>query len=140
LKAGELLVELRMPRRPPHSGSHYRRLIPRNEMDIAVVGVGASVQLDAAGTTIVSARLGLGAVAPTPLYAESASRSLAGQPVSDATIAKAAQAAREIVKPITDMRGTAEYRVHVTGVLVERALRAAIARARGEACDYRPGH
>ncbi|MBM4005157.1 MAG: xanthine dehydrogenase family protein subunit M [Planctomycetes bacterium] len=140
LRTGELLIELRMPRRAPHSGSHYRRMIPRNEMDIAVVGVGASVQLDATGKTIVAARLALGAVAPTPLYAESASQLLAGQPVSDALIAKAAQAAREIVKPISDMRGTAEYRVHVTGVLVQRALQAAIVRARGEACDYRPGH
>lgn len=139
LKPGELLVEIRFPSAPKHSGSHYRRLIPRNEMDIAVVGVAAAVELDASGQKFVSARIALGAVAPTPLLATAAGEALAGQSVSDAAIAKAAQAARAIVTPITDMRGTKEYRVHVTGVLVERVVRAAVARARGEKLDYRPG-
>jgi carbon-monoxide dehydrogenase medium subunit len=140
LEPGELLVEIRFPKRPGHSGSHYRRLIPRNEMDIAVVGVGAAVQLDESGTNFVSARLGLGAVAPTPLLAEAAGELLAGQAVCDEKFAEAARAARSIVAPITDMRGTREYREHVTGVLVERVLRAAVARARGEVLSYRPGH
>jgi carbon-monoxide dehydrogenase medium subunit len=140
LRPGELLVELRIPPRPAHSGSHYRRLIPRNEMDIAVVGVGASVQLDERGESIVAARIGLGAVAPVPLLAADAGDLLAGKPATDASLTLAANAAREIVAPISDMRGTKEYRVHVTGVLVERTLRAAIQRARGEQLDYRPGH
>lgn len=140
LQPGELLVELRFPPRPAHSGSHYRRLIPRNEMDIAVVGVGASVELDASGQKIVSARIALGAVAPTPLLAEAAAKALEGQPVGDAALAAAAAAAREIVRPITDMRGTQEYRIHVTGVLTQRVLQAAIARARGEQFTYHPGH
>lgn len=140
LQPGELLVEIRLPPRPKNSGSHYRRLIPRNEMDIAVVGVGASVVLDDAKKNVVSARISLGAVAPTPLFAKAASDALAGQPVNDESIAKAAVAAQKIVKPITDMRGTEEYRVHATGVLVRRVLQAAVARARGEKVDYRPGH
>lgn len=130
LRGGELLVELRFPPRPPHSGSHYRRFIPRNEMDIAVVGVGASVVLDGAGETFTSARIALGAVAPTPLFADSASRLLTGRPVTDDSIRAAAEAARAIVRPIDDMRGTIEFRRHVTGVLVERVLREAVARAR----------
>jgi len=140
LNAGELLVEIRFPPTPKNGGSHYRRVIPRNEMDIAVVGVGASVELDESGQTFRSARIGLGAVAPTPLLATKAGELLAGQPVSEKAFSQAAEAAQEIVAPITDMRGTQEYRVQVTGVLVRRVLQAAVARARGEAVTYRPGH
>ncbi|MBC8352282.1 MAG: xanthine dehydrogenase family protein subunit M [Planctomycetes bacterium] len=140
LEPGELLVEVRFPARPANSGSHYRRMIPRNEMDIAVVGVGASVTLDDSGQNFVSARIGLGAIAATPLFAEAAGESLAGQPVNDESLEKAAAAAREIASPITDMRGTREYRIHVTGVLVKRVLQAAIVRARGEQIDYCRGH
>jgi carbon-monoxide dehydrogenase medium subunit len=130
LRPGEFLVELKFPYPPPHSGSHYRRFIPRNEMDIAVVGVGASVVLDAKGETFVSARIALGAVGPTPLFAQKAGRLLAGQPVSDAVIEKAADAARSIADPIDDMRGTKEFRLHVTGVLTRRVLLEAVQRAR----------
>ncbi|MDA1014401.1 MAG: xanthine dehydrogenase family protein subunit M [Planctomycetota bacterium] len=130
LQAGELLVELRFPPRPANSGSHYRRFIPRNEMDIAAVGVGVSIGLDEAGETFVSARISLGAVAPTPLFAEAAGMALVGQPVTDATIAKAAAAARAIAKPIDDMRGTKEFRLHITGVLTERTIRQAVTRAK----------
>lgn len=140
LQPGELLVEIRFPARPAHSGSHYRRFIPRNEMDIAVVGVGASVTLDHSGQKFLDARIALGAVAPTPLDATAAAAALVGQPVSDATIASAAAAARSIAAPITDMRGTREYRLHLVGVLTERVVKAAVARARGETLDYRPGH
>jgi carbon-monoxide dehydrogenase medium subunit len=140
LQPGELLVEIRFPPRPAQSGSHYRRLIPRNEMDIAVVGVAAAVELDESGQKFVAARISLGAVAPTPLLAQAAGQAVAGQAVNDETIKKAARAAQDIVAPITDMRGTKEYRVHVTGVLVERVLRAAVARAHGDALAYDPGH
>ena len=130
LQAGELLVELQFPPRPSNSGSHYRRFIPRNEMDIAAVGVGVSISLDEAGESFVSARIALGAVGPTPLFAEEAGNALIGQPVTDATIAKAAAAARAIAKPIDDMRGTKEFRLHTTGVLTERSIRQAVTRAR----------
>ena len=140
LAEDELLVEVRFPPRAAHSGSHYRRLIPRNEVDIAVVGVGAAVQLDDSRQNFVSARIALGAVGPTALLAESAGKRLAGQPVSDQTIAKAAEAAQEVAVPITDMRGTTEYRIHVTGVLTQRVLQAAVTRARGEGVTYSAGH
>lgn len=130
LAPGELLVELKFPPRPAQSGSHYRRFIPRNEMDIAVVGVAASVELDKSGKNFVSARIGLGAVAATPLYAEKASQLLAGKPVDDASITAAAEAAQAIATPIDDMRGTVEFRKHVTKVLTERVLRQAVERAR----------
>lgn len=130
LQRGELLQELRLPAPASHSGSHYRRFIPRNEMDIAVVGVGAAVTLDDSGRRIVAGRIALGAVAPTPLLAAKAGDLLRDQPAETETYRAAAQAAVEIVTPIDDMRGTAAYRRHITGVLVERVLEEAVARAR----------
>ncbi len=130
LEPGEFLVELRFPPRPSHSGSHYRRFIPRNEMDIAVVGVAASVVLDEKGESFVSAKIALGAVGPTPLNAQAASDLLAGQKVSDEIIGRAADAAMSIARPIDDMRGTREFRMHVTGVLARRVIEEAVKQAR----------
>jgi len=140
LQPGEFLVELKFPAHPSHGGSAYQRFIPRYEMDIAVVGVGASVVLDDSGTKIQSARISLGAVAATPLFAEQAGAALTGQPINDESIQKAVAAARAIATPIDDMRGTKEFRVHVTGVLVERVLKQAIARAQGKADECGGGH
>lgn len=130
LKNGEMLVSIKIPAPESNSSSFYLRFIPRNEMDIAVVGAGASVVLDDAKQTIVSARIALAAVAPTPLYAEEASALLAGQEVSDAAIDAAAEAAKAIARPISDMRGTIEQRTHLVGVLTRRALNGAIERVR----------
>jgi carbon-monoxide dehydrogenase medium subunit len=132
LQPNELLVSLYLPPPPPRSGARYLRFIPRNEMDIAVVGAGASVVLNEAGDRFESARIALGAVAPTPLFVEAAGRSLAGQPVNEESIAAAAAIARDAARPISDMRGTAEHRRHLCGVLTARALRGAIDRARSE--------
>lgn len=131
LERGEILVELRLPARAPHSGSAYQRFIPRNEMDIAVVGVGVSVTLDASGQKFVAARIALGAVAAKPLFAEAAGHALVGQPVTDEVIQRAAEAARAIATPIDDMRGTIEFRKHITGVLTARVIQQAVERARG---------
>ncbi len=133
LAPGEILVELRFPARPRASGSHYRRFIPRNEMDIAVVG--AAARRDAGRATaqkFTAARIAVGAVAPKPLFAAEASRLLVGRPADAESIADAARAARAIARPIDDMRGTVEFRLHVTEVLVRRVLTEAVARARGE--------
>jgi CO/xanthine dehydrogenase FAD-binding subunit len=130
LRNNELLVSLHLPAPPPRFGARYLRFIPRNEMDIAEVGVGASVVLNTTGDTFQSARIALGAVAPTPLYVPEAGAALAGQPVTEETIAAAAAAAQTTARPISDMRGTAEHRRHLVGVLTRRALRGAIERAR----------
>lgn len=128
LEKGEMLVAMKIPAPQNNSSSFYLRFIPRNEMDIAVVGAGAAVTLDDAKQTIVSARIALAAVAPTPLFAEEASASLAGRKISDEAIDEAAQAAQAIARPISDMRGTAEQRTHLVGVLTRRALNGAIQR------------
>jgi carbon-monoxide dehydrogenase medium subunit len=130
LKPGEFLVELKLPPRPAHSGSHYRRFIPRNEMDIAVVGVAAAVVLDEKKEKFVSARIALGAVGPTPLFARDASQSLAGKTINAEAIGKVASAAQAIARPIDDMRGTKEFRQHVTNVLTRRVLEEAVRLAR----------
>lgn len=130
LKNGEMLVSIKIPAPESNSSSYYLRFIPRNEMDIAVVGAGASVVLDDTKQTIVSARIALAAVAPTPLFAEEASARLAGREISDAAIDEAAEAAKPIARPISDMRGTAEQRTHLVGVLTRRALNGAIQRVR----------
>ena len=128
LQPGELLVSLHLPPSAPESGSRYLRFIPRNEMDIAVAGAGVEVVLD--NGTFRSARIALASVAPTPLFVREAGDALAGQPVNDASIARAADIARASAKPITDMRGTADYRRHLCSVLTRRALEAAVQRAR----------
>jgi len=131
LQAGEFLTSISVPAPRDSFGANYLRFIPRNEMDIAVVGAGASVILDEDGKRFVSARIALGAVAPTPLLASEAGAFLAGKTVTRENVKEAARMAQEIAKPITDLRGTAEHRKHLCAVLVQRALDKAIQRAGG---------
>jgi CO/xanthine dehydrogenase FAD-binding subunit len=130
LAKDEFILEFRLPKRPPRSSDAYLRFIPRTEMDIAVVGCGVSVTLDAAGVC-TAARVSLGAVAPTPLLLKEAADALIGHKLDDATLAKLDAAARAVCKPITDKRGTIEYRIKVAGVLARRAAAIAFQRAAG---------
>ncbi|MCY3690597.1 MAG: xanthine dehydrogenase family protein subunit M [Chloroflexota bacterium] len=132
LENGELLVAIQLPAPAANSGTAYLRFIPRNEMDIAVAGVSSTVQLDASGQTIQSARIALASVGPTPILATAAGDSLAGKAVSDEAIAEAGRLASEAATPITDMRGTIRQRHHLVDVLTRRTLNIAIRRARGE--------
>jgi carbon-monoxide dehydrogenase medium subunit len=131
LQPGELLVSLQFPPPAANSGAHYLRFIPRNEMDIAVAGAGASVVLQ--NGNFQSARIALASVAPTPLFVKEAGDALSGQPVTDDSIQKAAMIAKEAARPITDMRGTIAYRKHLCEVLTRRALNVAVERARQSA-------
>ena len=131
LEAGELLVSIEVPKPAPNSGAAYTRFIPRNEMDIAVAGVGVFVQLDASGQNFESARIALASVGPTPILASAAGDSLAGKPVNDDTIAAAAALAKDAATPITDMRGTIEQRRQLVEVLTGRMIKQAVERARG---------
>jgi carbon-monoxide dehydrogenase medium subunit len=133
LKPNEILVSLHFPPPPPGFGARYIRFIPRNEMDIAVVGAGVSVVLD--NGSVKSARVALAAVAPTPLLDKDAGAALVGKPASDATVSEAGELAKAAAKPINDMRGTIEYRKHLCDVLTKRALDAAITRAKGGVVD-----
>ncbi|HKV55920.1 MAG TPA: xanthine dehydrogenase family protein subunit M [Candidatus Binataceae bacterium] len=130
LDPGELLVEFQIPVPARNSSDAYLRFIPRNEMDIAVVGVGAAVTLEPSEDRISLARVALGAVGPTPIFAREASQALTGKHADNETIERAAQLAITASSPIDDMRGTAEFRRHVVGVLTRRAVAKAIERAR----------
>ena len=129
LGPGEIVVSFVMPKPPPRSGDAYLRFIPRTEMDIAVVGAGVALTLDEAGVC-THARLGLGAVAPTPLLVEDGAKALIGTKVDDDALANLAVAASAACNPINDKRGTIEYRVKVAGVLARRAALIALERAR----------
>lgn len=130
LQPGELLIDIQVDAPEQHSSDAYQRFIPRNEMDIAVVGVGAAVTLDLADDRVVDARIALGAVGPTAIFAADASKALEGKKLDAAAIENAARLAIAASSPIDDMRGTAEYRRHVVGVLTRRVLAKAAERAR----------
>lgn len=128
LQNGEFLLAIMVPVIPENFGAHYLRFIPRNEMDIAVVGAGASVILDRVKQKILSARIALGAVAPTPLFVEEAGIFLAGKEITRENIQEAAKIAQAAARPISDLRGTAEHRRQLCAVLTRRALEKAIER------------
>lgn len=130
LQKGEVLAALVFPASARQTGSAYQRFIPRNEMDIAVVGAASWVKLNSAGDKIEAARIALAAVAPTPKFAADASQWLAGKPATEETFAQAGELAKKVAAPISDMRGPAEYRVHLVGVLVKRTLADAVERAK----------
>lgn len=128
LANGEFLVALRLPPRVARSADAYLRLIPRNEMDIAVVGAGVDLTVDAKGA-VTAARVSLGAVAPTALLVKAAGDALIGSSLDAAALTRLEAAVRAACKPIDDKRGTIGYRVHVAGVLARRAAQAAYQRA-----------
>jgi len=131
LERGELLVSLRLPSPPAGFGAGYLRFIPRNEMDIAVVGAGAAVVLDESREHIERARVALGAVAPTPIAVAEAAAFLAGRAPTAENLSEAASIASRAARPISDMRGTAAQRTHLAGVLTRRTLERAVERATG---------
>jgi carbon-monoxide dehydrogenase medium subunit len=128
LAPDEFVLEIRLPPRPARSGDAYQRLIPRTEMDIAVVGAGVNLTLDAGGT-ITAARVSLGAVAPTALLVPGAAAAIVGTKLEPAALEALDAAARAAAKPISDKRGTVEYRVKIAGVLAKRVAAVAYQRA-----------
>lgn len=121
LAPGEVLVEIRVPPKPRGGGDAYLRSIPRTEMDIAVVGAGAALAIDGGGTC-TSARIALGAVAPTVLLVREAGEALVGTRLDDAALDRMAEAVRAACRPIDDKRGSIAYRVHMAGVLARRTV------------------
>ncbi len=127
LGKGELIGSVFLPARPTRSSDAYLRFIPRTEMDIAVVGAGVSLTLADDGT-VSSARVALGAVAPTALLVDACADAIVGSSLDDTALDNLATAASAACNPIDDKRGTVAYRTKVAGVLARRA--AVIARAR----------
>jgi len=129
LAPGEILISFTLPPRPPGSGDAYLRMIPRTEMDIAVVGCGVNLTLNDGVCT--SARVGLGAVAPTVLLVEAAAEALIGTGLDSAALDAAAAACSAACNPIDDKRGTIAYRTKVAGVLLKRTVAIAANRTGG---------
>ncbi len=132
LAADEFVLEIKLPARPPRSADAYLRSIPRTEMDIAVVGAGVCLTLDAGGK-ITAARVALGAVAPTALLVPEAGAAIVGTSLDEGALAAGDAAARAAARPIADKRGTVDYRIKIAGVLARRAAKNAYERAEARA-------
>ena len=128
LEKGEMIEAIVLPARPARSGDAYLRFTPRTEMDIAVVGASVSLTLDESGT-VTTARVALGAVAPTVILATSAAETIIGTKLEDDALDALAAACSALCAPIDDKRGTIAFREHVAGVLARRAARIAYTRA-----------
>lgn len=124
----EIIASFLLPARPAHASDAYLRFIPRTEMDIAVVGCGVSLALDAGGVC-TAARVALGAVAERPLLVAAAADAMIGKRIDAAVLDKIAAAASAACRPIDDKRGTKEFRIKVAGVLARRVTQIALERA-----------
>jgi carbon-monoxide dehydrogenase medium subunit len=131
LAKGDIIEAILLDKRAPLSGDAYLRFIPRTEMDIAVVSAGVNLSLDQHGV-VKTARVALGAVAPTVLLVEEAAEALIGSKLGEAGLERLAKACSGACRPIDDKRGTIEFRRKVAGVLARRAATTAYARAGGE--------
>lgn len=131
LGKGELIEAIILDKRPQRSGDAYLRFTPRTEMDIAVVSAGVNLALDSKGV-VKSARIALGAVAPTVLLVKQAAKAIIGTKLDDAALEKLAAACSSVCQPIDDKRGTIEFRKKVSGVLAKRAAKIAYERAGGK--------
>jgi carbon-monoxide dehydrogenase medium subunit len=120
LAAGELVAEVIVPPPVPRTGKHYIKHGRRKAMELATVGVAVALTLD--GDVCREIRIALGAVAPTPIRARAAEDALRGRPLDGAAIAAAARIAMGECRPISNVRGSAEYRREMVGVLTARAI------------------
>lgn len=130
LQPGELVTRIRLPRPGERSGSHYQRHTPRKVMDIAAVGTAVYLELDAEGTCTL-ARVALGAVAPTVIRAPQTEALLTGKRVDEAVASQAGSMAASEARPISDQRGSAEFRRHLVGVMTKQSVLRALERAHG---------
>lgn len=129
LQKGEIVASFLLPPRPPRSSDAYLRFIPRTEMDIAVVGAGVSLTLDA-NSVISAARVSLGAVAARVLLVPEAAQAIIGSRLDKPAQDRLEAAARAACRPIDDKRGTTEFRIDVAAVLARRSALIALDRAR----------
>ena len=133
LLPGELLVEVRIPRPPRSAGSSFERFGLRKGLALAVASVAARVQIESG--RVVDAAAALGAVAATPILVPGLARLLHGQAPSTALFELAAVACVRAAGPISDVRGTAEFRCDILAVLARRALERAANRARSQGVE-----
>jgi carbon-monoxide dehydrogenase medium subunit len=128
LEPNELVTEIRFPVPPESSSSSFKRIARRRAFTLSVASAAAYVEMD--DGVCSEARVAFGSVADTPVRVPEAEELLNGNTLDDETISMAAMAAKRSVSPVTDIRGTAEYRIAMCGVLLERALHAAAGRVK----------
>lgn len=126
LSHNEILIEVRIPLRP-HTSSAYTK-VERRVGDWAVAAAGATATLD--GDAIAAARVGLTALNPDAEALAAVGQALVGRPATEETFADAGRRAAEACEPVTDMRGSADYKRHLAAELTTRTLRTAVARIR----------
>ena len=129
LAQDEILTEIRIPRPGANSGGAYVKM-ERKVGDYAVSAV--AVQLTMDGETCTAARIGLTNVSSTPMRARNAEQAIVGQQITDEVLEAAGKAAAAECTPSPDLRGSADYKRDLTRVLTKRAIRKAVARAKGE--------
>ena len=128
VKDGEMLTEVRLPVRPGGGSAHEK--VERRAGDWAIAAASAAVWID--GGRIVDAGIALSAVGPTTIHATRAEELLRGSDPGDEVFEQAGQIASEDCNPFADGRGPVDYKRHLAGVMTKRALRRAVARARGQ--------
>jgi len=126
LEPNELVTEIRFPVPPESSSSSFKRIARRKAFTLSMVSAAAYVEME--GGVCTEARVAFGSVAETPIRAPGVEELLAGKELDSQTISDAEEAAKQGVAPITDVRGTAEYRKAMCGVLLRRALNTAVGR------------
>src|SRR4029077_3418196 len=126
IRENEILTEVKVPLLPARSGGAYLKL-ERGTSDLATVGVAAVVTLDSSGA-FEDARIGLAGVASTPIRATKAERALKGRKPSDDLVAEAGEKASEMSNPVSDIRGSSEYKREMVKVYVGRAIRQSLGR------------
>ena len=124
LEKGELVTEINIPELKPGEGAAYFKHAIRKAMDLAIIGVASWVKMD--GNKIVDCRIAVGGASITPFRAEAAEKMLIGNNYSDDLLEKAAVAAMESCKPISDVRASAEYRADMVRVFTKRSFKKAL--------------
>jgi len=130
LKTGEILTRITIPNPPKNSGGAYIKLMNRNAMELAIVGVAVQLQLSKDGQACRQAAIALGAVAPTPIRARAAEKVVAGRVIDENLAEKAGEAAAAAASPIDNFRASGAYRLEMVRVLTKRALLKACERIR----------
>ena len=130
LQKNEILTQILIPNLPPRSSGAYLKLMRRNALDLAIVGVAAFLRLDSDKRLCSEARIALGAVAPTPIRAPMAEEVLLRKEIDEVLAGKAGKAASVVCRPISDMRSSLEYRCTMVEILTKRAVLEAYRRIR----------
>jgi carbon-monoxide dehydrogenase medium subunit len=122
IRPGEILTAIEIPFMPRHSRAIFLKFTPRAHDDYGTVTVAVRLTADRFGRDVEDVRIAMGAVDSTWLRATEAEAALLGQPLGDAAFREAAALAREQTDPISDLRGSAEYKRDMAEVFVGRAL------------------